>query len=182
MKQMIVCIVGDSGVGKTTASLILQKQFGWDATVSYTTRPKRIGEIDGVDHWFVSKDKVPSRKQMCAYTKFGGFEYWTTWNQFREPFPCIHVYTIDEKGLVDLMSKDSARSKFKLYTIKIKRDKLNTIDESRRNRDKERINIPDKFYDYIINNNGSMEQFRASLYLTAQCIIQKQEDNDNTAK
>lgn len=109
---------------------------------------------------------------MCAYTQFGGYEYWTEWNQFQTLFPSIYV--IDEKGLVDLQSKQSSPFPFRLITIKIKRNNLEGIDEKRKERDNERIHIPDEVYDYVINNNGSMEEFRASLYLTAQCIIQKQ--------
>lgn len=35
MKPLIICIVGASGSGKTTASMILQQQLGWTAIVSY---------------------------------------------------------------------------------------------------------------------------------------------------
>lgn len=172
MKPLIICIVGASGSGKTTASMILQKQFGWIAIVSYTTRPMRKGEINGKDHWFVKKNQVPPKSRMCAYTQFGGYEYWTEWNQFQTLFPSIYV--IDEKGLVDLQSKQSSSFHFRLITIKIKRDNLQGIDEKRKARDNERIHIPDKVYDYVIDNNGSMEEFRDTLYLTAQCIIKKQ--------
>lgn len=172
MKPLIICIVGASGSGKTTASMMLQQQFGWNAIVSYTTRPMRKGEKNGRDHWFVKQDQIPLKNRMCAYTQFGGYEYWTEWSQFLTLFPS--VYVIDEKGLVDLQSKQSSSFPFDLVTIKIKRDNLEGIDEKRKERDNERIHIPDEVYDYVINNNGSMEEFRASLYLTAQCIIQKQ--------
>jgi guanylate kinase len=172
MKPLIICIVGASGSGKTTASMMLQQQFGWNAIVSYTTRPMRKGEKNGRDHWFVKQGQMPPKNRMCAYTQFGGYEYWTEWNQFLTLFPS--VYVIDEKGLVDLQSKQSSSFPFDLVTIKIKRDNLEGIDEKRKERDNERIHIPDEVYDYVINNNGSMEEFRASLYLTAQCIIQKQ--------
>lgn len=172
MKPLIICIVGASGSGKTTASMMLQQQFGWNAIVSYTTRPMRKGEKNGRDHWFVKQGQMPPKNRMCAYTQFGGYEYWTEWNQFLTLFPS--VYVIDEKGLVDLQSKQSSSFPFDLVTITIKRNNLEGIDEKRKERDNERIHIPDEVYDYVINNNGSMEEFRASLYLTAQCIIQKQ--------
>ncbi len=171
MKPLIICIVGASGSGKTTASMILQEQFGWTAIVSYTTRPMRKGEVNGRDHWFVKPDQVPPKSRMCAYTQFGGYEYWTEWGQFLTPFPS--VYVIDEKGLIDLQSKESTPFPFSLATIKINRDNLKGIDEKRKARDKDRVSIPDDLYDYVINNNGSIEKLRAILYLTAGCIIQK---------
>lgn len=178
MKPLIICIVGASGSGKTTASLILQKQFDWNTVVSYTTRPMRKGEINGVDHWFVST--VPDKDKMCAYTKFGGYEYWTLWEQFKSIYPS--VYVIDEKGLIDLQSKEQSPFSFNLMTIKMKRNDLEAIEQDRKDRDKERISLPDSFYDYIINNNGSIEQLRAQLYLIAQCIIQKTKDYGSTER
>lgn len=171
MKPLIICIVGASGSGKTTASMILQQQFGWNAIVSYTTRPMRKGEIDGKDHWFVKASQIPPKNKMCAYTKFGGYEYWTEWEQFMTLFPS--VYVIDEKGLIYLQSQETTPFPFDFITIKIKRDNLQEIDSERKERDAERTHLPEELYDYIIDNNGSIEEFRASLYLTAQSIIQK---------
>lgn len=173
MKKRIIAIVGESGSGKTFASQYLQEKFGWNAIVSYTTRPMRKGEVNGRDHWFVKPSQVPPKSRMCAYTQFGGYEYWTEWNQFQILFDC--VYVIDEKGLIDLMAKEQTPISFQLVTIKIKRDKKDGIDEVRQARDKERIELSDEFYDYVINNNESLEAFCASLYLTAQCIIQKEQ-------
>lgn len=173
MKKRIIAIVGDSGSGKTFASHYLQEKFGWNAIVSYTTRPMRKGEVNGRDHWFVKSSQVPPKSKMCAYTQFGGYEYWTEWDQFQSLFDC--VYVIDEKGLIDLMAKEQTPLYFHLIAIKIKRNRKDGIDEARQARDKERMSLPDDFYDYVINNNESLEAFRASLYLTAQCIIQKEQ-------
>lgn len=178
MKPVIICIVGASGSGKTLASMILQEQFGWKAIVSYTTRPMRAGEIDGLDHWFVTPDKKPNQKKICAYTQFGGYEYWTTWDQFNNLFPS--VYVIDEKGLIDLQSKETSPFPFQLFTIKLKRSNLETIDEDRKKRDKERVQIPDELYDCVVCNNGSIEELKDSLYLIAQSIIPNLENNGST--
>lgn len=172
MKPIVICIVGASGSGKTTASLIFQKDFGWNTVVSYTTRPIREGETDGLEHWFVSADKVPSQEKMCAYTRFGGYEYWATWGQLLSLLPT--VYVIDEKGVVDLLSKESAPFTFHLVTIKIKRKDLSAIDDKRKDRDKDRMSIPEEVYDYVIDNNGSLEDLTASLYNIAKDIIKNQ--------
>lgn len=172
MKPLIICIVGASGSGKTTASMILQQLFGWNPIVSYTTRPKRDGEKNGRDHWFVKRKDIPHKSKMCAYTQFGGYEYWTEWDQFLTLFP--NVYVIDEKGLINLQSKEFLPYSFSLFTIKINRRNLSDIDKCRKLRDCERVHIPDELFDYVIDNNGSIEEFRESLYLTGQCIMQKQ--------
>ena len=76
-KTNVIAIVGDSGSGKTYASMYLQMKFKWKAIVSYTTRPMREEEIQGREHWFVQPSNVPPKDKMCAYTIFGGYEYWT---------------------------------------------------------------------------------------------------------
>ena len=65
-KPIIICIVGPSGSGKTTMARFLEKALDIPMLVSYTTRPKRPNEIDGVDHRFVTEDQMPSRDKMLA--------------------------------------------------------------------------------------------------------------------
>ncbi|MBA1393326.1 guanylate kinase [Lactobacillus sp. XV13L] len=51
MKKIIV-LTGASGVGKTTVSHYLQQHYGITPIITHTTRPKRLGEQDGVDYYF----------------------------------------------------------------------------------------------------------------------------------
>lgn len=52
MKDIIV-LVGESSVGKDTILTELVENYGLHRCVSYTTRPMREGEIDGVHYNFV---------------------------------------------------------------------------------------------------------------------------------
>ena len=70
----IVAIVGASGSGKTQLTLYAQR-FGYPVICSYTTRPMREGETNGVEHIFVTEDKMPTKDNMLAYTFFGGYHY-----------------------------------------------------------------------------------------------------------
>lgn len=156
MKHTIIAIVGPSGCGKTTLSQIAQKQLDIPALVSYTTRPMRPGETDGVEHWFVSESNVPNFNSMLAYTFFGGNHYWTELKQIQAP-AC--TYVIDEKGLLELVTK--FKNRFIIKAIKIVRQEqlMGDIDENRKKRDAERLDLDDDFYDAIIENNGTFEQF-----------------------
>lgn len=90
----LITITGPSGAGKDTVALMLSDLDGYKVLCSYTTRPKREGEIDGVEHHFVEKCDVPHDK-MLAYTQYGGYEYWTTIDQVTDKA----IYVIDEDGL-----------------------------------------------------------------------------------
>lgn len=177
MSSTIIAIVGDSGSGKTHASLYLQGKYRWNAIVSYTTRQKRKDEKNGREHWFVKENDMPDKSKMCAYTLFGGHHYWTEWNQFQTLFTSIYV--IDEKGLMNLQSKEQTPIRFNLITVKIKRDKKEDIDSDRLDRDKNRTNLPDDFYDYIIDNNGTLDEYHKKLDQLATKIMEEYNGNTN---
>ena len=50
---MLLIIGGKSGSGKDSVVKEFEKN-GWKKIIKYTNRPKREGEIDGVDYHFVS--------------------------------------------------------------------------------------------------------------------------------
>ena len=60
MKPVIIAIVGASGSGKTHMAEFLRNKLNIPTIVSYTTRPKRSWEKEGIEHHFISKDKFPS--------------------------------------------------------------------------------------------------------------------------
>lgn len=96
----LITITGPSGAGKDTVARMLSDLGGYKVICSYTTRPKREGEIDGVEHHFVEKCDVP-HDNMLAYTQYGGYEYWTTVEQVDDKA----IYVIDEDGLKSLCEK-----------------------------------------------------------------------------
>jgi guanylate kinase len=68
---VLLVLSGPSGVGKGTVSKRLQARFPdlW-TSVSWTTRERRPGEVDGVDYWFVSQERFR------AEIEAGGFFEW----------------------------------------------------------------------------------------------------------
>ena len=70
-ENIMVILSSPSGVGKTTLTKkIQQKYHSFKISVSYTTRPPRSNEIDGVDYHFVSKKKF---ENLISENKF--YEY-----------------------------------------------------------------------------------------------------------
>lgn len=55
-KEDLICIVGDSGSGKTFIQNGMYDN-GYEKIVSHTTRLPRAGEINGVDYYFVTKEE-----------------------------------------------------------------------------------------------------------------------------
>jgi guanylate kinase len=50
----MILLIGHSAAGKTTIEKELHKQ-GFDRIISYTSRPMREGEINGIDYHFISE-------------------------------------------------------------------------------------------------------------------------------
>lgn len=50
---MIVVLIGASGSGKSSIEKVLADKYGYDKIISYTTRPARNGELNGIDYNFI---------------------------------------------------------------------------------------------------------------------------------
>lgn len=78
---MLFVISAPSGTGKTTiCGKILKKLNDIVYSVSYTTRPRKKGEIDGRDYHFITEEKFKDmirKNKFIEYTKVYGHLYGT---------------------------------------------------------------------------------------------------------
>lgn len=64
----LIVISAPSGTGKTTlVKRLLEKESNMIASVSFTTRPRRENEIEGVDYFFVDRSEF---RQMVVMDEF----------------------------------------------------------------------------------------------------------------
>tara|TARA_B100000575_G_C23127748_1_gene653657 strand:+ start:593 stop:1192 length:600 start_codon:yes stop_codon:yes gene_type:complete len=72
-ENVLVVLSSPSGVGKTTLTKKLQQKYkNFKISVSYTTRPPRSNEINGIDYNFVTKkrfEELIEQKQFYEYAK-----------------------------------------------------------------------------------------------------------------
>lgn len=95
----IICLIGESGSGKSTIAKYLESD-GYNYIKSYTTRPKRNAEEEG--HIFVEESffKKLKKHEIIAYAEFDDYKYWSTTNQYRNKG--ISIYVIEPKGALEL--------------------------------------------------------------------------------
>ena len=150
----LITITGPSGAGKDTVARMLSEMGGYKVLCSYTTRPKREGEIDGVEHHFVETCNVP-RDKMLAYTQYGGYEYWVAIEQVKNK----SIYVIDEDGLKSLCKRFPDIELFKICVSARESTRLyRGVSQERMDRDKQRKRMPLSFYDAVIFNNGTLSK------------------------
>lgn len=155
-------MVGPSGSGKTTISKQM-RTAGIPDIISYTTRPKRACETDGVEHNFIDDDLAKNLLacvQPLAYTQIAGYQYFALFSQL---ILCdICTYVIDEAGLLMMRDKVAEVNElhpgmFEITTVYVERDKAqiaSTVDAERIARDQERTHLDEREYDIRIVNDA----------------------------
>ncbi len=88
-RGLLVVLSGPSGVGKGTVRKALFQMPNHDLvySVSMTTRPPRVGEVDGIDYYFVSKEdflKGIEENRFLEWAEFVGQYYGTPKDKIEE--------------------------------------------------------------------------------------------------
>jgi guanylate kinase len=67
----VFVISAPSGSGKTTiCRLLVERVEGLALSVSYTTRPRKPGEVDGKDYFFISEEKFDNMINLKEFLEF----------------------------------------------------------------------------------------------------------------
>lgn len=83
MSTRVIAIIGKAGSGKDSIATLLQKTEPnkFHNIISHTTRPKREGEENGVNYFFLTKEEFldqAQRGEMIETTEFNDWYYGTS--------------------------------------------------------------------------------------------------------
>lgn len=100
MKKQVIAICGKSGSGKDTIMKEILKRYpnSFKPIVSYTTRPRRENEIEGIDYHFISKQEMANKivnNEMLEVSEFNGWFYGTAIDSLSDDYINIGVYNLD---------------------------------------------------------------------------------------
>jgi guanylate kinase len=104
----MIILVGESGSGKTSAEKILE-MMGFNRVISYTTRPKRGGEIEGVNYRYISKSifkRLIYDNYFAEWVEYNGNYYGTSKRD------CVDdaVIVVEPEGLKQLQENPDLKT------------------------------------------------------------------------
>jgi len=110
-----IILAGPGASGKDHMRKLLESR-GFKYAVSYTTRPPRPGEIEGVDYYFLTKEQCQQMKDDGLFYEvidFNGWSYGTSLAQFYSD----DVFIMTPSGLEHLSKEDRKTSLVMFFDI-----------------------------------------------------------------
>tara|TARA_E500000178_G_C17005949_1_gene748121 strand:- start:1765 stop:2388 length:624 start_codon:yes stop_codon:yes gene_type:complete len=187
-KNKIIIISSPSGAGKTTlCKLLLKKMRNINLSVSYTSRNKRLNEVNGKDYFFVTKDKFNYLKKRDYFIEtainFGNY-YGSPYKNLKTSKKNQILFDIDWKGarkirkkvdrnnIIDFFILPPSIKELKKRLVKRGRDKKDDIDLRLSYAIKEISHY--KEYSYVlINQNVKQTVNEISSIIKTNLIIDK---------
>lgn len=101
MKINLIAVIGKSASGKDTLVNYALKNFpNLNKVIHYTTRPKRAGEVDGVDYYFITKEEMEEKQksgELLVLTVFkSDWKYAVGIKSFKTDRINIGVFNLEE--------------------------------------------------------------------------------------
>jgi guanylate kinase len=165
---MLIVVSAPSGSGKTTIAKKIMEKFPFiKFSVSATTRPKRNGEIDGKDYFFLTKEEFEKKIQngeLLEWEEIYGNYYGTLKSVVESALKNgdILLFDIDVNGAISIKKKfpdDSVLIFIKppsIETLKerLKRRKTETEEQIKKRLERVPMELGKaEFFDYIIVND-----------------------------
>lgn len=165
----IIVLIGEAGSGKDSLMQgVLQENPNLHEIVSYTTRPPREGEIDGINYNFISGEKFGDKVvngEMIEAACFNGWFYGTGYASLRSD--CINIGVFNPTGVESLLAAQDVeilvfyvRASDKERLIRqLNREENPDVMEIIRRFKTDMIDFEHLDFDYIELENNRLEDF-----------------------
>ena len=188
VNNIMIILSSPSGAGKTTITKKIQQKYqSFKISVSHTTRKPRPNEIDGVDYFFISKEKFKKlidEKKFYEHAKIFDNYYGTLKKSVDDMFKKNDIiFDIDWQGtkqlskfknlnLIKIFLLPPNKNELKLRLIKRNQDSPDEVERRFKGFDNDILHWED--YDYIIINENL-----ENCYKQIESIILKNKSNQS---
>ena len=187
-KNKIIIISSPSGAGKTTlCKLLLKRMRNINLSISYTSRNKRLNEINGKDYFFITKEKFNYLKNKNFFIEtainFGNY-YGSPYKNLKTHKNNQILFDIDWKGARKIRKKIDRRNIIDFFILppSIKELKKRLVKRGRDKKDDINLRLSYaikeishyKEYSYVlINQNVQQTVNEISEIIKTNLIIEK---------
>ena len=175
----ILAIIGEAGSGKDTLMQeVLKVNHNLHEIVSFTTRPPREGEKDGINYHFISGEEFAEKLlagEMLEAACFNDWFYGTGFDSLRSD--CVNIGVFNPEGIYSLMAHKNielvvyyvtAKDKTRLLR-QLNREENPNVDEiiRRYKADKDDFADLDFHYNEIVNEDRKDMDFNVKVVSAA---------------
>lgn len=76
MNNVVFILTGESASGKSSVQNYMVENLGFKRIVTYTTRPPRENEVDGLDYYFITKSHFLKLKEQGFFAETAYYNGW----------------------------------------------------------------------------------------------------------
>lgn len=169
MKNMVIALFGESGVGKTTTQHYLAKKYNALPIITHTTRVPRKNEKNGVDYYFNSVDQF-KKLNLLEYTKYDHSYYGSAKDDLDRAWKNGHhllSIVLDYKGVQSYINR-IPKQVIPIYlftdedTIINRLHKRGMPEDDMKNRIQEHKQDLNQIYNVIFNHNVRVQRVDAT--------------------
>ena len=173
----MIVLVGESASGKSSIEKYLVNNYEYKKVVSYTTRPPRDGEIDGVDYHFIDTSKFIKLKAEGFFVETATYREWH-YGTAKEDCTDDKIAVLTPHGLRQVSKIDGIHVE-SFYINVPRRDRLikilqrgDNIEEAYRRSlsDVGQFDGIEDEVDYIVNNDGYKKSIAEMAQEVHSCV------------
>ncbi len=183
-KPVLIILAGPAGVGKSTlCDRLVNEVPGFERVITATTRPPRIGEINGRDYHFLSEAQFDEKLAAGAFLEWAcvhrKYRYGTLKSAVLDRLPHVSlIANVDVQGVRSFRAaaQDIPLLREKLVTVFVAPDSLDVLrdrlqgrgpvsdEELTRRMQSAEFELAERnSYDYVIHSASKEQDFRALL-------------------
>lgn len=119
IKPVIIAICGASASGKDTLlNEFINTHYGFNKTISDTTRPPRINEKNHIDYNFISEEEFLDNVQQGKYLEYTSFNNWFYGKNIDQFCSRLNIGIFNPQGIFTLIN--NYKKDYNIYVIYIK--------------------------------------------------------------